>query len=81
MGSRKFQNDVHGTVVSTTYYYGPGEYDIWLEHWDTNQTALAEHGCPGRPLGADFDYRAGIRQVGFGHQSLALVTVKDPEGA
>ena len=26
------QNDEWGTVVSTTYTYGPGEYDITLEH-------------------------------------------------
>ena len=76
MGSRKYQND-DNTVASTTYTYGPGEYDVWLEHWDTNQTALMEHGCPGRPRGADFDWQAGVLQVG----GLALVTVEDPEGA
>ena len=65
MGSRKYQNDVHGTVVSTIYAYGPGEYDIWLEHWDTDASC------------ADYDWEAGVQQVG----GAALVTVEDPEGA
>ena len=76
VGSRKYQND-DNRVGSTTYIYGPGEYDIWLEHGDTNVTALMEHGCPGRPQGADFDWQAWVLQVG----GLALVTVEDPEGA
>ena len=75
VGSRKYQND-DNRVGSTTYIYGPGEYDIWLEHGDTNVTALMEHGCPGRPQGADFDWQAWVLQVG----GLALVTVEDPEG-
>ena len=74
MGSRKFQND-DNRVGSTTYIYGPGEYDIWLEHGDTNVTALMGHGCLGRPQGADFDWQAWVLQVG----GLALVTVEDPE--
>ena len=32
VGARNFQNEEWGTVVSTTYTYGPGEYDIILEH-------------------------------------------------
>ena len=67
MGARSFQNDVHGTVVSTTYSYGPGEYDIWLEHWDT-----VPNWCPG---GADYDWTALVEKVG----GDADVTIEDPQ--
>ena len=70
VGTRKFQNDVHGTVVSTTYPYGPGEYDIWLEHWDT----IGYYGCNG---GADYDWKAGVQKMG----GEADVTIEDPQGA
>ena len=67
MGTRSFQNEVHGTVVSTTYSYGPGEYDIWLEHWDT-----IPNWCAG---GADYDWTALVEKVG----GDADVTIEDPE--
>ena len=67
VGSRNFQNDVHGTVVSTTYTYGPGEYDITLEHRDT-----IPNWCPGGP---DMDYTALVEKVG----GDAAVTIEDPQ--
>ena len=63
VGSRQFQNDVWGTVVSTTYTYGPGEYPITLQHVDSN---LA---CP------DHDYTAFVSPVG----GDASVTIEDPQ--
>ena len=66
VGDRSFQNDVHGTVVSTIYTYGPGEYDIWLEHWDS-----VPNWCSG---GADYDWTALVEKVG----GDANVTIEDP---
>ena len=40
VGARNFQNEEWGTVVSTTYTYGPGEYDIVLEHRVAIQSTL-----------------------------------------
>ena len=59
VGTRKFQNDVHGEVVSTTYSYGPGSYDIWLEHWDTTGTNC----WPWEASNADYDYEARLEKM------------------
>ena len=77
MGSRKYQNDVHGTVVTTTYAYGPGEYDIWLEHWDTLDWVLEHCEQAGYSGNGDYDWEAKVEQVG----GEALVTIEDPQGA
>ena len=60
-----------GTVVSTTYTYGVGEYNIYLQHGGT----LGYYLCGGR---ADYDYTAHVVQVEG--EGSAKVTIKDPDG-
>ena len=84
MGTKNFQNDVWGTVVSTNYTFGPGEYDIFLEHVDTdigkdhdgdgNMDNQCDYWCT--ECSPDYDYTAQVSQVG----GDATVTIEDNEG-
>ena len=84
MGSISFQNDVHGTVGTSTETFGPGEYEITLQHGGTNicqdrdgdgvidnQSGRWCNGCD-----PDYDYEAHVAQVG----GDAEVTIENNQG-
>ena len=84
MGAISFQNDVYGTVAHATETFGPGEYDIMLQHGGTNichdrdgdgvidnQSGRWCTGC-----NPDYDYRASVSKVG----GDATVTIEDSQG-
>ena len=84
MGNKNHQNAVFGTVDSETYTYGPGEYDIVLEHGGTNigfdrdgdgkEDNPCDHWCTG--CNPDYDYTALVSQVG----GDAIVTIENNQG-
>ena len=72
MGAISFQNDVYGTVGTATETFGPGEYDITLQHGGSNichdrdgdgaidnQSGRWCDGCD-----PDYDYEARVSKVG-----------------
>ena len=80
MGAISFQNDIYGTVDSATETFGPGEYDITLQHGGTNICHdrdgdgvidnASGRWCTG--CDPDYDYEARVTKVG-GDATVAIV--------
>ena len=84
VGNKKHQNAIFGTVKSKNYTYGPGKYDIVLEHGGTNigfdrdgdgnMDNQCDYWCTG--CSPDYDYTALVSKVG----GDATVTIENNQG-